>query len=91
VGRLTGIGGRLALGNSERRSGTRIQDAAAGTEIRITEDVMPKAKGRKAAVKHLHKGKKLEATKPLRSGKAPSNQEFLKVSMNEVYVTGMTK
>ena len=27
---------------------------------------MPKAKGRKPAAKHLHKGKKLEAQKPLK-------------------------
>lgn len=49
---------------------------------------MPKAKGRKAAAKHLHKGKKLEATKPLRvAAKGGGKQEFMTVKMNEVLVS----
>jgi hypothetical protein len=47
---------------------------------------MPKARGRKAAAKHLHKGKKLEAQKPLKGAKV----EYLKVDMNEVYVTNFS-
>jgi type VI protein secretion system component Hcp len=48
---------------------------------------MPKAKGRKAAAKHLHKGKKLEATKPLRSGKGST--EYLKVNLDNVLISGI--
>ena len=47
---------------------------------------MPKAKGRKAAAKHLHKGKKLEATKPL---KGAGKVEYLKVNMNDVLISGI--
>jgi hypothetical protein len=50
-------------------------------------NTMPKAKGRKAAAKHLHKGKKLEATKPLRSGKGST--EYLKVNLNDVLISGI--
>jgi hypothetical protein len=73
----------------QRRDGSRdLRDAAAENEIRNTEDVMPKAKGRKAAAKHLHKGKKLEATKPLRvATKGGGKQEFMTVKMNEVLVS----
>jgi len=39
---------------------------------------MPKAKGRKAAAKHLHKGKKLEETKPLRVPASASHREYLR-------------
>lgn len=45
---------------------------------------MPAKKGKKAA-KHLHKGKKLEATKPLRKGEAPV--EYLKVKMTDVLIS----
>ena len=34
---------------------------------------MAKAKGSKAPVKHLHKGKKLEEQKPLKAGKVSFN------------------
>ena len=49
----------------QSRDGSRdLRDAAAEIEIRNTEENnMAKAKGSKAPVKHLHKGKKLEDTK----------------------------
>jgi|HubBroStandDraft_5_1064220.scaffolds.fasta_scaffold28619_3 hypothetical protein len=39
---------------------------------------MAKAKGSKAPVKHLHKGKKLEETKPLRVPASASHREYLR-------------
>ncbi len=48
---------------------------------------MPKAKGRKAAAKHLHKGKKLEAQRPLKGVKGGGKQEFVNFKMNEVLVS----
>ena len=54
-------------------------DPAAGIEIRNTEENnMAKAKGSKAPVKHLHKGKKLEATKPLRVPATATHREYLR-------------
>ena len=49
---------------------------------------MPKAKGRKPAAKHLHKGKKLEAQKPLK-GAAGGKVGFLKVELKDTMVTGV--
>jgi hypothetical protein len=39
---------------------------------------MAKAKGSKSPVKHLQKGKKLEATKPLRVPATGSHREYLR-------------
>lgn len=41
----------------------------------------------KKTTKRLQKGKKLEATKPLRKAKA-NEQEFLPVRMDDVIITG---
>jgi hypothetical protein len=90
AGPLVDIGRRLALrySSAATAAGICLRDAAAEIEIRNTEDVMPKAKGRKAAAKHLHKGKKLEATKPLRvAAKSSGKQEFVTFKMNEVLVS----
>ena len=63
-------------------------DPAAGIEIRNTEENnMAKAKGSKAPVKHLHKGKKLEAQRPLKGVKGGGKQEFVTFKMNEVFVS----
>jgi hypothetical protein len=43
------------------------------------------AKRTKKASKPLHRGKKLGAVKPLKKGA----QGFLKVDLNEVYITGL--
>jgi hypothetical protein len=49
-------------------------------------NTMPKAKGRKAAAKHLHKGKKLEAQKPL---KGAGKVEYMKYDLNDVLISGI--
>jgi hypothetical protein len=51
------------------------------------ENAMPKAKGRKAAAKHLHKGKKLEATKPLKGVKGGG--QYLKFDLKDVTVSSV--
>ena len=47
---------------------------------------MPKAKGRKPAAKHLHKGKKLEETKPLKGG---TGVKYLQYDLNDVLISGI--
>jgi hypothetical protein len=47
---------------------------------------MPKAKGRKAAAKHLHKGKKLEAQKPLKGG---TGVKYLQYDLKNVAVSNV--
>ena len=49
---------------------------------------MPKAKGRKAAAKHLHKGKKLEAQKPLKGVKS-GGVGYLKYDLKDVTISSV--
>ena len=47
---------------------------------------MPKAKGRKAAAKHLHKGKKLEAQKPL---KGSTGVKYLQYNLKDATISSV--
>jgi len=86
-GPMVDIGRRFALHSSSAGSAGGVR----GTRQRESKSCSrrnhhAKAKGRKAAAKHLHKGKKLEAQKPL---KGAGKVEYMKYDLNDVLISGI--
>jgi hypothetical protein len=87
-GHVVDIGRWFALHSSSAGSEGWMEGRGSGNRNPVQgENTMPKAKGRKAAAKHLHKGKKLEATKPLKGVKGGG--QYLKFDLKDVTVSSV--